>query len=196
MNYDKIINNRIDGGEIRYGVLFGNENIVFIKTGADGNIYGYKDKFLKMSHRIHERIGATVICSSYPHTERSQADADKEMISEIASELELSEYKVYFVGTSDGGYHILSLAESVPQAVGLLCINPSFIDVESFGNRLIDVSGIKKTLAFGSDDEDYDIIVPPVKNLKCDNLEIITIVGADHQFTGMLDKFIALIDLL
>ena len=44
MNYDKIFRKRIDGTEIRYGVVFGNEKIVFIKTGVDGKIDGYDNK--------------------------------------------------------------------------------------------------------------------------------------------------------
>ena len=61
LNYDKILSATVDGEKIKYGILFGNEKIVFIKVGADGNIRGYQDKYLKMAHRIHARIGATVI---------------------------------------------------------------------------------------------------------------------------------------
>lgn len=196
MNYDKIIAKHIDDEETNYGILFGNENIVFIKTGAEGDIYGYKDKYPKMAHRIHERIGATVICASNPDTESSHLDSDRAMISKIASELNLSGYKVYFVGTSDGGYHILSLAKCIPQTVRLLCINSSFIDVKTFNDKLIELSDIKKTFIYGSKDEDYALIVPHLKKLNCNNLEIITIDGADHQFKGMLEEFIGLIELL
>ena len=61
--YDKIIRKIIGGETINYGIIFGNDKIVFIKTGVDGDIRGYKDKYLKMSHRVHERMGATVICA-------------------------------------------------------------------------------------------------------------------------------------
>lgn len=196
MNYDKIITKPINGEKIKYGILHGNENIVFIKTGIDGDIYGYKNKYPKMAHRIHERIGATVICASNPDTESNQLDSDRAMISKIASELNVSEIKVYLVGASDGGYHILSLAKCIPQTVRLLCINPSFIDVKTFNDKLIELSNIKKTLIYGSKDEDYALIVPHLKKLNCNNLEIITIDGADHQFKGMLEEFIGLIELL
>jgi hypothetical protein len=32
--------------------------------------------------------------------------------------------------------------------------------------------------------------------LTCENLEIITVEGADHEFKGMVNEFIALIDLI
>lgn len=56
MDYDKIIKKYIEDTKIKYGIIFGNEKFVFIKTGADGNIREYKDKYLKMSHRVHERM--------------------------------------------------------------------------------------------------------------------------------------------
>jgi alpha/beta superfamily hydrolase len=45
-------------------------------------------------------------------------------------------------------------------------------------------------------DDDFDDIVPILKALECDNLEIIVLDGVDHDFTGKVDDFIALIDLI
>lgn len=66
MNFDRILSKTVDYEKIKYGILFGNEKIVFIKVGAFGKIDGHKDKYIRMAHRIHDRIGATVICSSNP----------------------------------------------------------------------------------------------------------------------------------
>ena len=60
MNFDKIIQKEIDGEALQYGFLLGNNKIVFIKTGAYGSIKGRDDRYLKMAHRIRERMGATV----------------------------------------------------------------------------------------------------------------------------------------
>ena len=49
LNYDKILSATVDGEKIKYGILFENEKIIFIKVGADGNIRGYQDKYLKMA---------------------------------------------------------------------------------------------------------------------------------------------------
>lgn len=38
MDFDKTISNIIDGYELQYGIIYGNENIVFIKCGAGGTI--------------------------------------------------------------------------------------------------------------------------------------------------------------
>lgn len=83
MDYDNVISKAVDDATIEYGLLYGNEKIVFIKVGADGNIRGYKDKYLKMARRVHNRLGATVICASNPWIE-GHIDADKSVIEQTA----------------------------------------------------------------------------------------------------------------
>ena len=58
LSYDKVTTKTVAGEKIHYGIIYGNEKIVFIKTGADGNILGYQDKYPKMAHRIHQRLDA------------------------------------------------------------------------------------------------------------------------------------------
>lgn len=195
MVYDEIIKKRIDGETINYGIVKGNENVVFIKVGADGNIKGYKNKYLKMAHRVHEKIGATVICASNPYTETKQISSDKDLILEIISELERSYYKLYFFGTSDGAYHNLLLAKEFLETEKIVAVNSSFIDFFDFKDKLLGLSHINKTLIFGTEDDLYDY-VPSLKEFKCDNLDVITVDGADHNFSGMLEEFVGLIDLL
>ena len=193
--YDKLVRKKIEAETINYGIIFGNEKIVFIKTGADGDIRGYKDKYLKMSHRVHERMGATVICASNPETVNGHFAADKEMISYVASELKHTDYRVYFLGVSDGAYHNIVLATEIPQSMKLLGISTSRKDVEDFKEKLQASEHIEKILVYGTEDYEYDI-VPELENSEFKNLKVITIDGADHHFKGMLDDFVALSDLL
>ena len=53
----------------------------------------------------------------------------------------------------------------------------------------------KKVLVLGSEDDDFEC-VPLLQQMDFDNLEILTVEGADHDFTGMVEEFIALTDLL
>ncbi len=195
MSYDKITKKIIEDETINYGIIFGNEKIVFIKTGAYGGIRGYKDKYPKMAHKIHDRLGATVICASNPYIENGHIATDKAFISQIISKMKLSEYELYFFGTSDGAYHNLSLAKEFPQSVRMIGVNPSLIDFSKFKDKLLELPHINKTLIYGTKDELFDI-VPSLEKLSCDKLEVITIDGADHDFKGMLEEFISLIDLL
>ena len=193
--YDKIIRKRLEYEEINYGIIYGNEKIVFIKTGVDGNIKGYKDKYLKIAHRLHNRLGATIICASNPEIDNGHFAADKAMIYYVASELKLAEYMVYFLGVSDGAYHNIILAAETPQTMKLLGISTSRKTVDDFIIRLHALSHIEKILVYGTEDYENDI-VPILENSKIENLKVINIDGADHDFKGMLDEFIALSDIL
>lgn len=197
MNYEKIL--RIAAGceTIEYGIIFGNERVVFIKSGAFGSIKGYQDKYLRMAHRIHTKIGATVICSSNPDlTESTQLKADKALIAKVVADRGFENYEMYFVGTSDGGYHSLLLSQQISETVKYLGINSSHKGLDDFAERIQSLPHIEKIFVCGTEDEDYNSIVPTLNSLDCDNLKIVSLEGADHEFTGKIDDFILLIDLI
>ena len=197
LKYDKILSITIGDEKIKYGILFGNEKIVFIKVGADGNIRGYQDKYLKMAHRVHDRIGATVICASNPYvSEHAHVKSDKALIHKLIAECAFENYEMYFVGTSDGGYHSLLLAQQFSQTVQYLGINSSHKGIEDFAKRILSLSRVQKILVYGRDDEDFDKDFPTMNALACDNLEIVVLDDVDHDFTDKVDDFIALVDLL
>jgi hypothetical protein len=197
LSYEKVTFKTVASEKIYYGIIYGNEKIVFIKVGADGSIRGYQDKYLKMAHRVHKSLGATVICASNPEVEYDvQAVADKAMISKVAADCGYDDFEVYFVGTSDGGYQNLLLAKEIPQTVKILGINPSLSSVQDFVEKVQALSHVQKIMVYGSKDDVYDECVPELQSLGGENLEIVTVEGADHEFTGMVDEFIALIDLL
>ena len=195
LNYDKIVRKKIETETINYGIISGNEKIVFIKVGADGNIKGYKNKYLKMAHRVHERTGATVICASNPYIENGHVAADKEMILKVVNEMNFSEYTVSFFGTSDGAYHNLSLAQEISGVIKILCVNPSSVNLDDLEKKLLKLSSVNKILVYGSKDDEYSSLLH-LKELNCENLELITIDGADHEFKGMSEEYIRLIDML
>jgi alpha/beta superfamily hydrolase len=195
LSYNKVTSKSIAGEKIHYGVVYGNEKIIFIKTGFEGGIEGYENKYLQMAHRVHERLGATVICASNPDVDyAAQVVADKAMISKAAAECGFAEYEVYFVGTSDGGYQNLLLAQQVNQTRKLLGINASLIDADDLVIQLQKLPHVKKILVYGTEDDDFDEIAPMLSEMTCDKLELKFVDGADHSFTGMVEEFIALSD--
>ena len=196
LNYDKRTTKTVSGEKISYGIVYGNEKIVFIKTGADGNILGYQNKYPKMAHRVHQRLGATVICASNPDAEyAAQEVADKAMIAKVAADSGFADYDIYFVGTSDGGYQNLRLARQMLQARKILGINTSLIDADDLAAHLKKRSYVEKVLVYGTKDEAFHCI-PILQAAGCENLEIITVEGANHEFTDMVNEFIARIDFL
>ena len=192
MEFDKIIHKTLDEESVDYGFIFGNNKIVFIKVGAGGGIPGYQDKYLRMAHRVHERLGATVICSS---NYEKCLPMDKKAIEWCARYLKLKDAELYFVGVSDGADQCITLTRNAPTRK-LLCINPSFVPGHDPSNRLILRSKVEKIFVYGTkDDEGYEL-VPKLKERAIPNFEIRWVEGADHEFSGMVDEFIALIDLI
>ena len=192
MEFDKIIHKTLDEESVDYGFIFGNNKIVFIKAGAGGEIPGYQDKYLRMAHRVHERLGATVICSS--NYEKS-LPTDKKAIEWCARYLKLKDAELYFVGVSDGADQCITLSRN-PPTKKLLCINPSFVPGHDPSNRLILRSKVEKIFVYGTKDDEAYELVPKLKERAIPNFEIRWVEGADHSFTGMVDEFIALIDLI
>ena len=184
----------VDGENLEYEIIFGNGKIVFIKAGAGGSARGYKDKYRKMARRIHEQIGATVICASNPYFPHEEID--EEEIRRVIAEKHLSDFEISFVGVSDGAYHNLSLARRFSETVKWIGINTSYIDVSGLTERLMLLPDVFKLLIYGTKDDDFDDIVPAISKITSEKLALELVEGADHRFTGMLDEFIALADVL
>ena len=192
MKFDKITHKILDEEAVDYGFIFGNNKIVFIKAGAGGGIPGYQDKYLKMAHRVHERLGATVICAS---NYEKCLDMDKRAIEWCARYLKLTDAELYFVGVSDGADQCISLARNAPTKK-LLCINPSFVPGHDPSDRLIIRSKIEKIFVYGTKDEEGCEFASKLLVREIPNFEIRWVEGADHEFTGMVDEFVSLIDLI
>ena len=192
MKFDKIIHKTLDEESVDYGFIFGNNKIVFIKAGAGGGIPGYQDKYLRMAHRVHERLGATVICSS---NYEKCLPMDKKAIEWCARYLRLKDAELYFVGVSDGADQCITLSRIAPTKK-LLCINPSFVPEHDPSNRLILRSKVEKIFVYGTKDEEGNELVPKLLEGEIPNFEIRWVEGADHEFTGMVDEFVDLIDLV
>ena len=194
--YDKEVSKTVDGVTIDYGIIFGNENIVFIKAGSDGDILGFGGKYPQMAHRVHDRLAATVICASNPSDLWSgQLAADKGAIAAVAKKCNHTDYTLALFGSSDGGHHIIKLAAKMPQAKRVVGVNASCVNFDELCKRLQKIPNVEKTLIYGDRDECYNCATQ-LAMMDIPHLEIITVPGADHEFNGMVDEFISFIDLI
>lgn len=180
--------------KVKYGIICGNERIVFIKAGSGGNGRGYKNKYTRMAQRIHDRLGATVICASNPDVPHEAED--EEAIRRVVAERGFADFELYFIGTSDGAYKNLSLAKRFPETVKLIGINASYIDISDFRQRLSVLPDVYKLFIYGTEDDDFDEVIPVLSEMTGEKLGLKFIEGADHSFTGMVEEFIALADYL
>ena len=184
----------VDGEKLEYEIIFGNDDIVFIKAGAGGNVRGYKNKYLQMAKRVHERIDATVICASNP--DAPHVNFDEREIRWVASERGFESFNLYFWGTSDGAYQNLSLTKRFPETSKWIGVNSSFITFADFEEKLQDLSCMKKILVYGTEDDEYDVVFPALTTKKDENRIFHFIEGAEHRFSNMLPQFIQTIDLV
>lgn len=184
----------VDGEEVEYEIIFGNEKIVFIKAGASGSVRGYDNKYLKMARRIHDRIGATVICASNPDVPHEELDEQE--IKWVISERDFEIFELYLWGTSDGAYQNLSLAKRFPETVKWIGVNSSFITFADFEEKLQELTDVEKILVYGTEDDEYDVIFPALMANEDGNRKIHCIEGADHRFSNMLLQFIQTIDFI
>ena len=186
--------NYVDGEKVEYKIIFGNNNIVFIKAGAGGNVRGDKNKYIQMAKRVHDRIGATVICASNPDVPHE--NFDEQEIRWARSKLGFETFNLFLWGTSDGAYQNISLAKRFPETVKWIGVNSSFITFADFEEKLQGLSGVKKILVYGSKDDEYDVVFPALMAKQDENRKIYFVEGADHRFSNMLPGFIQTIDFI
>lgn len=184
--FEKKITRTVDGEKLEYGIILGNEKIVFIKVGAEQDIYKWQDNyqiFVDLAERAHRICGATVICASNPFTPHEEID--EEIIRKVASNQGYDDFKLYLWGVSDGAYSNLSLAKRFPQTVKYIGLNASFISFDHFEKKLQALSNVKKFLIYGTEDDDFDVVFPALRDAQNDFLKTILVVGADHRFSGL-----------
>ena len=195
MPFDKIVKKEQEGVAIRYGVVHGNDTIVFIKSGTGGKYDGYQQKYLRMAERVHAAHGYSVITADNPEDLFHSSQTDRAVIEEYAAQRGFVDYTVCFVAHSDGWEQIIRTAKKMPQTRRLLGINPSPIDDEAMMADLHALPQAEKTVVFGTQDDDF-YLAAKLEAAGIPRLRIITVDGADHDFTHRLEDFIALIDLL
>lgn len=193
MSYDKTIKSLfLNVAEIEYGVIEGNSTIVFIKVGQDGSIYGYENKYLTIASKLNKELGYTVIVASNPFDGNNPLDHDMNVLSNICNDLNIYDYKVYYMGQSNGARIGISWGYQYPKIKKMLLINsPIFINWHILKEGLKKSNNQEMYLVYGDKDSSYKYceMLKPLLN-DCIKLEIIN--GADHNFVGMIDEFINL----
>ncbi|MBE6845847.1 MAG: hypothetical protein E7508_09125 [Ruminococcus sp.] len=189
MDFDKIIKQEFtDNIELEYGIIHGNENIVFIKAGAGGSFYGYEDKYLKMARLLNSINGCTVVCASN-NDKTSFERYDVKIIQDFIAETTAP--KLYYIGVSNGAVQgIMSAAEKYDFEHLLLINMPLMINYHKLMRKMEQV-GTRITFVYGEKDPSA-FYVPMLQNRIKENVNIEIVPGADHQFKGMLDEFVNL----
>lgn len=189
MDFDKIIKQDYDSYSIEYGIVNGNSTIVFIKAGADGSMYGYKNKYLDMARKINEKFGYTVISSSNPKGDENELKDAFKLIEDYSKENGFDDYKIYYMGYSNGGLKGVWYASYNPLVTRLLLINPPLIhNLHKTQKGMKKFNKEKMTFVFGTEDQSYPYL-DLIKTLENDKVKIVTVEGEDHLFSKDLEEF-------
>jgi hypothetical protein len=182
--------NRIDKN-LAYGIIKGDERILFIKPGLGSDFLGDNDKYLIMAYRLNEEFGCSVIVSSNPHDGKSHGEEDMSIINEFVREMEFQEPKILLFGYSNGaikGLELTSLGLKIER--GVLVNMPLMINFHRTKKYVCQNYRTKFTAVYGEKDPSFPYI-PFIKG-RFSNLEVLEIPGADHNFYGMAEQFFEL----
>ena len=191
LKFDKIVKSNLeDITTIEYGIIEGNNTIVFIKSGQNGSIYGYNNKYIKMAKRLNKKYKCTVICSSNPFDGNNPLDNAFTVIEKYISKFE--DYKVYYLGFSNDALIGAYFGINYPKIKRMLLVNmPLIYDINLIKNNLNNFNNEKVTIVYGS--LDYSInLLENIKDIKSNRVDIKVILNEDHYFSKDEEDFYSL----
>ncbi len=189
--YDIEISNKISCFSINYGIIEGNNTILFIKVGQNGSIYGYDNKYLKIAKYMHQKFGCTVICASNPYDGKTNLlEFDMNFIDTYCKKFK--SYNIYYMGISNGAVIGANWGHLYPQIIKMLLINPPlFINWHKIKSGLSHLKETSATIIIGELDPSFKFagMINLINNNK---LHLITLSNVDHNFTNNLSDFVLL----
>lgn len=176
---------------IEYGILKGyfyTSGVVFIKLPQSANVYGYRSKFHRFAKDLNRRTGYHVICAEN-HGDDTSRKYDLKVLKEFVTKEKFDSMDYRFVGIDEGATYGLScLCHQIDFKKMMLINMPMSYELDKTVELLNGVD--RKTLKFVYGDEDCSYRYTPL--LKRFYADVITIKGADHNFTGMSGSFVDL----
>lgn len=169
---------------IDYGIIKGNNNIIlFIKSGQDGSMYGYKNKYLKIAKNISKKYGATVICSSNPFDGNNPLDNAMEVIEDYCRENNIKRYEIYYMGHSNGALIGAWFGYKYPKIKRMLLVNPPLMyNWHKTKEGLYNFEGERVVMIHGGLDQSNGY-TPLLNGIAKANFEHLIIEGQDHDFS-------------
>ena len=185
-DFDKIISN----DQVSIGYIHGSSQVLFIKTGQGGSIYGVDNKYLNLAIYMNDKHGYSLFVSATSSDSKESYERDMQLVEQC---LGFNTYEMFYLGISKGGLIGLWHGLNNPRIKKMVCINAPLM-INFHGKTL---PGIKKfgnerlTMVYGSLDPSYKYV--PFIN-KWTNVEILD--GADHNLIGVKSNFTTMIEQL
>lgn len=193
MKFDEINNIYYENDIVEYGYVSGNNKVVYIKSGMGGSYQGYENKYLRIARRVNEKCGCSVVCVSNPVP--LPTVVDHTILEKLIRDHDIYNPELLFFGHSNGCIKGLELGMSgIPFSKMILVNMPLMINFHKTVQCINAMSETNIVTVYGEKDPSYRYIpFLETKNLR--NVEILKVAGADHNFKGMMEKFIELSDI-
>ena len=175
-----------------YGFMPNNGNkLLLIKTGTDGSIYGYNNKYLQIS-TCFSNCGYSILCCGSP-SELNDMTSFQLAIT-IAKELlgnQFQNIQISYLGISRGAYQGILYGDNVAEISELLLINSPL--PFNFHKQTLSLKKAAKPhyVVFGTADPSYKFFhfLEQIDNAQ---LNLLAIPNADHHFSNHSDIFLDL----
>ena len=172
---------------IDYGIIEGNNLIIFIKSGQNGSLYGYQNKYIRMAKRLNKKYGCSVICSSNPFDGENPLDDAMNIIKEYAKRFD--DYKIYYLGYSNGALIGAWFGTKYPKIKRMVLVNPPLMfNYYKTKEGTLSFKGESINYVFGEYDQSIGY-VGLLKSLENDKIKVFIEEGQDHHFSKSEEGF-------
>lgn len=187
LKFDKEIHSNFNDEIIDYGIVEGNNIIVFIKAGQDGSLYGYQNKYIKMARRLNKKHGCSVICSSNPFDGNNPLDNAMKIIEDYAKIFD--NYKIYYLGYSNGALIGAWFGVKYPKIKRMALVNgPLMYNFHKTKEGALSFNGDMISFIYGEYDQSIGYI-DLLKNMENDKIKVFVEKGQDHHFSKSEESF-------
>lgn len=188
LKFDKEIHSKFeDIAIIDYGIVEGNNIIVFIKAGQNGSLYGYQNKYIKMAKRLNKKYGCSVICSSNPFDGNNPLDNAMEVIEDYAKRFD--DYKIYYLGYSNGALIGAWFGVKYPKIKRMALVNgPLMYNLHKTKEGALSFKGESINFIYGEHDQSTPYL-ELLKSIENDKIKIFVEEGQDHHFSKSEEEF-------
>ena len=176
----------------QFGIINGEKNIIFIKTGRGGTIEGFKNKYLNICDFLFKKYGYTFVVSANP----------KDSVCDLEEEIKcidtyIGDYKeIVFVGISNGAFIGAAQCRKIEKIKNAVLINaPLMINFHKIKEGAQNFRGERMYFLYGENDPSfrYIEILNSIKNTAC-KYKIIKGEGHDFSEETLKSELICFID--
>ena len=172
---------------IEYGIIEGNNLIIFIKAGQNGSLYGYQNKYIRMAKRLNKKYGCSVVCSSNPFDGENPLDDAMKVIEDYAKRFD--DYKIYYLGYSNGALIGAWFGTKYPKIKRMILVNPPLMfNYYKTKEGTLSFKGESINYVFGEYDQSIGY-VELLKSLENDKIKVFIEKGQDHHFSKSDEEF-------